>query len=229
MPSALDALFARSVRTVALAAGASFELVDADAVHPVFAVTFEVGEGGREVTARLATRLEPDGNIGIDVQADYRFDDTEAAAECANIVAGVTEWIAFERMRFEDFAEMRANLARHRSLDAESPGDQAWIAYEQDGYEAHVSVYAIVSEHEEWVVFRSTLCDEDDWSAERALEESAELPYAMIGLTEGEYVLFYSLPLDALSLGRTLDIADSMGGTALRLMQDIFEDEEDDE
>jgi hypothetical protein len=229
MTSARDAIFARSVRNVALAAGAAYEQIDTGDDRVVFSVTFDVRGAGPRATARLGMRSEPGGGIGIDVGADYAYDDERAAAECANIVAGVSEWIAFERMRFDDFAELREHIGRHRPLDDESPDYQAWIRYEQDGGEAYVSVYAIDSELEEWIVFRAHLCDEAAWSPERALETSVELPYAMIGLQEGEYVLFYCIPLEALSLGRALDIADTMGGTALRLAADIAQEADEDD
>jgi hypothetical protein len=229
MTSAKHALFARSVRNVALAARASFEQVETEDDSVVFSVTFEVGEGGRQASARLGLRHEPGGTVGVDVFADFSYDDHEASVECAKIVAGVSDWVAFERLRFDDFTGLRASLARHRPIDPESPESQVWIRYQLDGYEAYVSVFSIESELEEWVIFRSTLCDQDDWSAEQALIESVELPYAMIGLHEGEFVLFYSLPLEALSLGRALDIADTMGGTALGLMAQIFDETEDGE
>jgi len=229
MTSAKSALFARSVRNVALAARAQFEQLDTDDDSVVFLVTFEVGEGGREASARLGLRHEPGGSVGVDVFADFSYDDHEASVECAKIVSGVSDWVAFERLRFDEFSGLRASLARHRPIDPESPESQVWIRYELDGYEAYVSVFAIESELEEWVIFRSTLADEDAWSAEQALIKSVELPYAMIGLHEGEYVLFYSLPLEALSLGRALDIADTIGGTALAIMAEIFDDDDDDD
>ena len=70
-------------------------------------------------------------------------------------------------------------------------------------YDDNRSQKVVVSRFEylekEWAEIRSPICEENEMSPKLALKKNAEFSVGGIGLKDGRYYLFYSVPLEDLS------------------------------
>jgi len=72
------------------------------------------------------------------------------------------------------------------------------VEYE-DGRSQKVLVSHFSYLDSDWAEIRSAICEESEMSPKLALKKNAEFAIGGIGLKDGRYYLFYSVPLDDLS------------------------------
>lgn len=70
-----------------------------------------------------------------------------------------------------------------------------------DGRSQKVVVTHFTFQNADWAEIRSPICEESELSPKVALKKNAEFAVGGIGLKDGKYYLFYSVPLEDLSEG----------------------------
>jgi hypothetical protein len=70
-----------------------------------------------------------------------------------------------------------------------------------DGRSQKVVVTHFTFQNADWAEIRSPICEESELAPKVALKKNAEFAVGGIGLKDGKYYLFYSVPLEDLSEG----------------------------
>lgn len=95
------------------------------------------------------------------------------------------------------------------------------VSYDSDGRSQKVIVSRFEYLEQDWAQIRSAICEENEMSPKLALKKNAELgAIGGIGLLDGRYYLFQSVPLDDLSedeftvpLNAVAAVADTLEGS----------------
>lgn len=100
-----------------------------------------------------------------------------------------------------DWAGLQQWARENYSLDND---EESWfgltIEYSDDGRSQKVIVSHFQYLDQDWAQIRSAICEENEMSPKLALKKNAELgAIGGIGLLDGRYYLFQSVPLDDLS------------------------------